>query len=146
MSKAEARQQFGSYIYWHGPDHCWDGTPSRGNHQVAHGVRRKIDQPRWRDAMSAMASSNDAPTRSPEEESVRAPPADRRAEAEPSVIDARWVDISQVAPPLLSEPNPVPRGAVVVLVFIVSVLMLAVIEILFRVALGAFGKEDCAAA
>jgi hypothetical protein len=28
MSKTEARQHFGStYIYWHGPDHCWDATP-----------------------------------------------------------------------------------------------------------------------
>jgi hypothetical protein len=27
MTKAEARQQFGSvHIYWHGPAHCWDAT------------------------------------------------------------------------------------------------------------------------
>jgi hypothetical protein len=40
MSKTEARQHYNSsYIYWHGPDHCWDATPPRQN-QI-HGVRRK---------------------------------------------------------------------------------------------------------
>jgi hypothetical protein len=62
MSKTEARQQFGSYIYWHGPDHCWDATPpTRGHHQIAHRTQRKIDQPKWRNAMSA-ASLNETPT------------------------------------------------------------------------------------
>lgn len=57
MSKTEARQYFGStYIYWHGPDHCWDATPTR-HHQIqvrrktlVHQVRQKIDQPQWREA------------------------------------------------------------------------------------------------
>ena len=57
MSKTEARQHFGStYIYWHGPDHCWDATPTR-HHQIqvrrktlVHQVRQKIDQPQWREA------------------------------------------------------------------------------------------------
>ncbi len=26
MSRTEAHQHFGSYIYWHGKDHCWDAT------------------------------------------------------------------------------------------------------------------------
>ncbi len=30
MTKTEARQHFGSvHIYWHGPNRCWDATPSR---------------------------------------------------------------------------------------------------------------------
>jgi hypothetical protein len=30
MSKTEARQHFGTvYLYWHGPEHCWDTTPTR---------------------------------------------------------------------------------------------------------------------
>jgi hypothetical protein len=30
MTKDEARNHFGtSYLYWHGPDHCWDASPSR---------------------------------------------------------------------------------------------------------------------
>jgi hypothetical protein len=36
MSKTEARQHFGPvHIYWHGPDHCWDATPTRGTRQIA---------------------------------------------------------------------------------------------------------------
>ena len=36
MSKTEARQHFGTvYLYWHGPEHCWDaspwGSPSRAS-------------------------------------------------------------------------------------------------------------------
>ena len=73
MSKTEARQHFGSvHIYWHGPDHCWDATPTRGHHQIAYRVQRKIDQPKWRDAMSAM-SPNGTPTILPNEEPVQAP-------------------------------------------------------------------------
>src|ERR1700682_5306563 len=40
MSKTEARQQFGSYIYWHGPEHCWDATPTR-----SHSVRYRVHHP-----------------------------------------------------------------------------------------------------
>src|SRR5258705_12375258 len=40
MSKTEARQQFGSYIYWHGPEHCWDSTPTR-----SHSVRYRGHHP-----------------------------------------------------------------------------------------------------
>ncbi len=40
MSKTEARQQFGSYIYWHGPEHCWDATPTR-----PHSVRYRVHHP-----------------------------------------------------------------------------------------------------
>jgi hypothetical protein len=42
MTKTEARQHFGSvYIYWHGPEHCWDATPTRRRHQI-HKVQQKI--------------------------------------------------------------------------------------------------------
>lgn len=43
MSKAEARQHFGSAaLYWHGQNHCWDATPSRP-HQLV-GLQRKIQK------------------------------------------------------------------------------------------------------
>ena len=136
MSKTEARQQFGSYLYWHGPDHCWDATPpTRGHHQIAHRVQRKIDQPKWRDAMSA-ASLNETPTMSPNEVPVQAPLVDRRADIESSLIDARWVDIAQVPPPSFierkPEPTVMPRGVLLVLAFIAYAVMVVIIEVLFR--------------
>ena len=65
MSKAEARQHFGSlHIYWHGPDRCWDATPARRlvrfhsdrAHRRQHEVWRNIDQPKWHESMSEMLS------------------------------------------------------------------------------------------
>ena len=39
MSQAEARQMFRtSHLYWHGNDHCWDASPSRGT-SIARPVR-----------------------------------------------------------------------------------------------------------
>src|SRR5712671_6549044 len=70
MSKTEARQHFGSvHIYWHGKDHCWDATPIRRHHTVRQNIhpptaQRKIDQPKWHDAMSEMLP-NEEPVRSP---------------------------------------------------------------------------------
>jgi hypothetical protein len=127
MSQTEARQHFGSvHLYWHGPDHCWDAT----RWQLAHRVQRKIDQPKWRDAMSAM-SPDGTPAMLPNEEPVQAP----RVEVEPSLIDARWVDIVQVPSPIIErkpEPTVMPRGVLLVLAFIAFALTLALVEVLFR--------------
>jgi hypothetical protein len=138
MSKTEARQRFGSvHIYWHGPDHCWDATPTRRYHQInkvqrkiqIHEVQEKIDQPNWHDSMSEML---------PDDEPVQTPWVDRWANIEPSQppIVARWVDIVQAAPPPIIERKPepmvAPRGVMLVLVFIAIVLTLATIEVLFR--------------
>ena len=138
MSKTEARQRFGSvHIYWHGPDHCWDATPTRRHHQInkvqrkiqIHEVQEKIDQPNWHDSMSEML---------PDDEPVQTPWVDRWANIEPSQPPtlARWVDIVQVAPPPIIERKPepmvTPRGVLLVLVFIAIVLTLATIEVLFR--------------
>src|SRR6267378_589753 len=108
MSKTEARQHFGSvHIYWHGKDHCWDATPIRRHHTVRQNIhpptaQRKIDQPKWHDAMSEML---------PNEEPVRSPWVDRWIDIEPSPIVSRWVDIAPVAPPPITpiikgEPEP----------------------------------------
>jgi hypothetical protein len=133
MSQTEARQHFGSvHLYWHGPDHCWDATPTRG--QIAHRVQQKIHQPKWRDAMSAM-SPNGMPTILPDEEPVQAALVDHRAEVEPSLIDARWVDIVQVPSPIIErkpESTVMPRGVLLVLAFIAFAVTLALVEVLFR--------------
>ena len=142
MSKTEARQHFGSvHIYWHGADHCWDATPTRRHHQIIHKVERKIDQPKWQDSVSKMIPDDE-----PVQMAAQTPWVDRRVAIEPTQLTlvARKDDIAQVTPPPLSEPNPEPRG-VVVLVFIAIALTLAIIEVLFRVARGA-DKEDRATA
>src|SRR6202158_4377334 len=136
MSKTEARQRFGSvHIYWHGPDHCWDATPTRRHHQInkvqrkiqIHEVQEKIDQPNWHDSMSEML---------PDDEPVQTPWVDRWANIEPSQppIVAGWVDILQVAPPPMIARKPArmvtPRN--VELVFLAIALTLGTIEVLFR--------------
>ena len=130
MSKTEARQHFGPvHIYWHGPDHCWDATPTRRHHQLQNFVQRKIDQPKWHDSMSEMLL---------DEEPVQMPWVDRWVDIEPSQLPlvARWVDIVQVAPPAVieREPEPMvsPRAVVLVFIAIVLAFTLATIEVLFR--------------
>jgi hypothetical protein len=134
MSKTEARQLFGSvHIYWNGRDHCWDATPTRRHHQInqvqrklqIHEVHEKIDQPNWHDSMSEMLL---------DDEPVQTPGVDRWANIEAPI--ASWVNIVQVAqPPLIErkpEPMVMPRGVVLVLMFIAIVLTLGTIEVLFR--------------
>ena len=138
LSTTEARQHFGSvHIYWHSKDHCWDAIPTRRHHQLQnvqqkyqiHQVERKMDQPKWHDAMSEML---------PDDDTVRAPWVDRWVDIESplSPLVARRVGIVEVKPPPVIErkPEPVVSPRVVVLVFIAFVLALtlATIELLFR--------------
>jgi hypothetical protein len=152
MTKAEARQHFGSvHIYWHGPNHCWDATPTRrrGTHKVqrktpTREVKRKIDQPNWRDSMSEMLADNDPvqsigtladARRYANDGAVAGTPwIDRWMDIESSPLAARWVDIAQVERPLIIERKAErlvrPHG--VVLVFVVFVVLtLGTIEVLF---------------
>jgi hypothetical protein len=119
MTKTEARQHFGSvHIYWHGRNHCWDATPTRRHRQIRK-VGRKIDQPKWHDAMSEML---------PDEVPAQPPWANRWVDIEPAPIVSRWVDIVPVAPPsIASKPEPIvtPRG--VAMVFVVITLTLAIV-------------------
>jgi hypothetical protein len=157
MSKTEARHHFGSaHIYWHGPDHCWDATPAR-RHRIQ-AVRRRtptdevqrkpdppraeqskpeqsgLDQPNWRNSMSAMLGDAAPLPRTPPEtrldgngERAPSPPAvDRGTSVEPSPVAARWVDIAQVAPPHIFESRPAPPdatggGGVVLIAFVLAV-------------------------
>ncbi len=149
MSKTEARHHFGSvHIYWHGKDHCWDATRS---HQRAatrtlrngevHRLRQEMDAPKWHEAMSEML---------PDESTVQQSWVDRWVDIEPPPpIASRWVDIAQVTPPPIIEPHPeptvVPRGVLLVLVFVVLAMTLVIVEVLLRIARGA-SKEDRATA
>jgi hypothetical protein len=161
MSKTEARRQFNSvHIYWHGADHCWDASPTRRS-KITTKVVRKVEPPRslstkvdtdslkenasndestvpfrlngkasrWQDSMSKMM---------PEDEPVQTPWVDRWADIEPAppALVARWVDIAQAtAPPPREAPSSF-HGIMLVLVFIAIAMTLAVIEVLYRVALG----------
>ena len=129
MSKTEARQQFGSYIYWHGPEHCWDATPTR-----PHSVRYRVHHPEPEPTLPAVI-----PMPSPDlRRSANAMVADER---ETDLITVtpwvqRWVDISQAALPKpivaaerKSEPMVKPRG--VAMVIITIILTLAIVEVLF---------------
>ncbi|SDS08433.1 hypothetical protein SAMN05444158_0952 [Bradyrhizobium canariense] len=157
MSKTEARQHFGSvHIYWHGAGHCWDATSVAGRRQIiVHKVARKVDRSNWRDSMSKMMAEGEPVQTAMQTPLVQTPIqtswadrwVDRWVEIEPTTppLAERWVDIDQVTPPLVSEPNPVPRGVVLMWVLVVIALTLGVVEILFRVALGA-GEKDQAVA
>jgi hypothetical protein len=152
MTKAEARQHFGSvHIYWHGPNRCWDATPSRRHatrkiqrKTPTREVKQKIDQPKWRDSMSELLADSDPVTsiatsadarRYGNDGAVTATRwVDRWTDIEPSLLAARWVDIAQVEPPPNTERKAKrsvrPHGMVLVFIVLV-VLALATIEVLF---------------
>jgi hypothetical protein len=158
MTKTEARQHFGSvHIYWHGPNRCWDATPTRrhANRKVrprtpTREVSRKIDQPKWRegstwrDSMSEMLAdsepvqsigiSADAPRYGNDSAVAATQWIDRWTDIEPSPLALRWVDIARVEQPPIVKPKAErlvkPHG--IVLLFIVVVLLaLGTIEVLF---------------
>jgi hypothetical protein len=123
MTKIEARQHFGSMrIYWYAEDHCWDATPTRRRHQIQK-VQRKIDWPKWQNSMSEML---------PDEEPAQTPLVNPSVDIEPPPIVARWVDITQVAPPPIIEPEPMVslRGVLIVIIIIIG-LTLAIVGVLF---------------
>jgi hypothetical protein len=110
MSKTEARQHFGSVIYWHGQDHCWDATPTRQRTNDEK-VQRKNDQPKWRDAISEMLADDEpAPTLGARTSWDARHHGNDDAAAGAPWVD-RWVDIVQVAPPPLIESKPEPMVA-----------------------------------
>jgi hypothetical protein len=82
MSKAEARQHFGSvHIYWHSRVHCWDATPPRPAHES-----RKSPPIKWRNAMSEILHER------------------KRVQTmtETSWLE-RWVDIGASQPPFAGD-------------------------------------------
>jgi hypothetical protein len=158
MTQAEARAAFGAvHLYWHGPNHCWDGTP--GRHRLAQRsktreqrrVAREAAEPekpasgefhsKWRNALSEML---------PEDSPRTLPPATRSGSVTfdtPSPRlnwQERWVEVAQHVPPIVdrSEPaeissaareaEPFVTPARVLLALLAFVLMLGIVEILNR--------------
>jgi hypothetical protein len=126
MSKTEARQHFGTvYLYWHGPEHCWDATPMRP-HGVRHRVHHPEPTPRSVVPMPSpdlRRSANAMATDEPETDLITSTPwADR------------WTDITQVVPPkpiVVTERKPKPMMTPrVVMVIITVTLTLAIVEFL----------------
>jgi len=112
MTKTEARQHFGwLHIYWQGKYRCWDATPTRQYHMIDK-VQQKIDQPKWHEATPEMLR---------DQEPLQTPWVEPWVDMEPSQlpIEARGVDIVQVAPP----------GMVMMIISIA--LTLAIVEVLF---------------
>jgi hypothetical protein len=130
MSKTEARQHFGTvYLYWHGPEHCWDATPTRP-HGVRHRVRHRAPEPTSRFVVPMPSPdlrklANAMATDEPETELIAVKP-----------WVERWTDITQIVPPKpivvtdrKPEPTLTPRD--VAMVIIVITLAMAIVEILF---------------
>ena len=161
MAEARA-QFATSHLYWHGPNHCWDATaplhrvvrrvkpreqPASDN--AAPDVAAEGDgalpakrEPKWRNAMSEMLPV-DAP-------GVAAAGPSLQAIATTGInwLD-RWVDVAQVAPPSFlrrateaataevsptagQKADPMVTPMRLILVFLSIVVILAVIELLFR--------------
>jgi hypothetical protein len=161
MAEARA-QFATSHLYWHGPNHCWDATaplhrlvrsvkpreqqPRDDN--AAPDVAAQDDgavpakrEPKWRNAMSEML-----PLDSP---GIAVPSLPAIAATGMNWLD-RWVDVAQVAPPSFLRRSPQLAAAEVsptttgqkadpmvtpvrlILVFLSIVVILAVIELLFR--------------
>jgi hypothetical protein len=114
MSKTEARQHFGSvWIYWHGKDHCWDATPGRRHHQIRQAqlnMQPKVDQPKWRNSMSKMLPDAE-PARAVTQPMQAAPWTNRWVDIEPPSLDARWVDIARLAPPIIERTRATGHAA-----------------------------------
>jgi hypothetical protein len=127
MSKTEARQHFGTvYLYWHGPEHCWDAIPTH-----LHGVRRRVRHPEPTPHFAVPLPSPDL------RRSANAMATDE-PETEPITVIPwleRWTDITQRTPAASivvtdkSESTVTPRDAVMVIIAII--LTLAVVEFLF---------------
>ena len=130
MSKTEARQHFGTvYLYWHGPEHCWDATPTR-LHGVRHRVREPEPTPRFVVPMPSPDLRRLANAMATDE------PETNRITVTPWV--ERWTDITQVVPPnpivvIERKPEPMvtPRGVGMVMVIITIALTLVIFEIFF---------------
>jgi hypothetical protein len=161
MTMAEARAQFStSHLWWHGPNHCWDATPPA--HRIVRRIKPGEQQagevippavaaqddavparrePKWRDAMSEMLPA-DAPGFG------AAPSLPTIAKTGINWLD-RWVDVAQVAPLSLlrrdpgaataeaspaagQKADPMVTPVRLILIFLSIVVILAVIELLFR--------------
>ena len=129
MSKAEARQHFGSvHIYWHGRVHCWDATPP--------GRVRESRKPRptkWRETMSEIL-----PDSKPVQIVLEPSWLERWVDIRPSQLPfvTKSVDSSRPASlPILEREfrsGVAPRFLLLACITVAIELTLATIEFLFR--------------
>jgi len=146
MSKNQARQYFGSVqLYRHGPDHCWDATSTR-RLQTHIRQNKAGDQPGWRQATSEMSS--DSESAQVLEAQGKGGVEGSRAAADIANSLDRWVAIvragtpqpradptsgsMKVSPALAADAKSLGNPRIVVLAFLAVVMMLAIIEVLFR--------------
>ena len=130
MSKTEARQHFGTvYLYWHGPEHCWDATATR-----PHGVRHRARHPEVEPTPRFVVPM-------PSPDLRRSAYAMATDEPETDLITAtpwveRWPDITQIVPPkpiVITErkPEPMVTPRIMLMVIVATALTLVIVEILF---------------
>ena len=124
MSKTEARQHFGSaHLQWHGPEHCWDATPTRP-HVVRHRVRHEPElTPRFVVPMPSPDLRRSANAMATDEPGTDPIPAIPWVE--------RWIDITPVLPPkpivvAKREPEPMvtPRDVITIAMTLAIVALL----------------------
>lgn len=160
MSKAEARQHFGtSYLYWHGPNHCWDATPAhkideaqrRNDLRKPHELMRKmLPDPEPVQSLAAPASLQPGPGAHDDATATgslvdRAPDDVQAAPA--SVIERKAgqtigmaprdppTDAGQLNPPLIAEHKDAPTTRSLITLSVVTLMAIAalgLIEFLFR--------------
>lgn len=134
MTQSEARQKFPtSHLWWHGPNRCWDATPSRarlaqrGNAKEAQQAARDTEPEateekkpqlssagRWRDAMSKASAEDIAGVSARAQAQAEVILAPLRAEppAAPGVEwRERWVEIAQRIPPIMDKTGPADLAA-----------------------------------
>lgn len=132
MSKTEARQHFGTvYLYWHGPEHCWDATST-----LPHGVRHRVRHPEPESTPRYVVPMPSPDLRRLANAMATDEPETARVTVTPWV--ERWTDITQIVPPnpvVVIERNPepmvTPGGVVMVMVIITIALALVIFEIFF---------------
>ena len=161
MAEARA-QFATSHLWWHGPNHCWDATPpthrivrrvkpteqQADDDSATPDVAAQDDgtvpakrEPKWRDAMSEMLPAD--------------APGFGAASSLPTIATTgmnwldRWVDVAQVVPLSLlrrdpeaaaseaspaagQKADPMVTPVRLILIFMSIVVILAVIELLFR--------------
>jgi hypothetical protein len=158
MTMAEARSQFAtSHLYWHGPNHCWDGTAPM--HRVVRRVKPREQQVPDDSATPEVAGQDDGTVPATREPKWRNAMSEMLPAETPSIVPSlpaiaagmnwldRWVDVAQIAPPSFlrreaataevspgagQKADPMVTPMRLILVFLSIVVILAVIELLFR--------------
>jgi len=149
MTKDEARSHFATtYLYWHGPDRCWDASPGRPqpvrNIQQSNvqSVRGQGREPNWREARSEVRSADAAsavPQLQPSEQNERAsersggvPGVDQGEDRAPAVrrLAVRTPDPMPALKATARSAAPTIAAGGIILILLISMVMVAVTEFL----------------